>query len=185
MEREASRAERLLPPLLFAGALFLLGWILSGSLAAAVKDEHSDDGYYLNYMAQVHARGLRAFPSLFEQWNGSKEHWIFPPPSRIGFIAASAVWAGLFGASFGALQMLSLASHLLLCVANYAFARRHLGEPKALLFGLSIAFSPLLMGISRLALTDSFNALCTTRSEERRVGKECTSWCRSRWSPYH
>ena len=21
------------------------------------------------------------------------------------------------------------------------------------------------------------------RSEERRVGKECTSWCRSRWSP--
>ena len=25
----------------------------------------------------------------------------------------------------------------------------------------------------------------TARSEERRVGKECTSWCRSRWSPYH
>src|SRR3546814_533307 len=25
----------------------------------------------------------------------------------------------------------------------------------------------------------------TTRSEERRVGKECVSPCRSRWSPYH
>ena len=25
----------------------------------------------------------------------------------------------------------------------------------------------------------------SARSEERRVGKECTSWCRSRWSPYH
>ena len=24
-----------------------------------------------------------------------------------------------------------------------------------------------------------------TRSEERRVGKECKHWCRSRWSPYH
>src|SRR3546814_17385882 len=24
----------------------------------------------------------------------------------------------------------------------------------------------------------------TTRSEERRVGKECVSTCRSRWSPY-
>ena len=23
------------------------------------------------------------------------------------------------------------------------------------------------------------------RSEERRVGKECLCWCRSRWSPYH
>ena len=27
--------------------------------------------------------------------------------------------------------------------------------------------------------------LVPVRSEERRVGKECTSWCRSRWSPYH
>src|SRR3546814_2249725 len=25
----------------------------------------------------------------------------------------------------------------------------------------------------------------TDRSEERRVGKECVSTCRSRWSPYH
>ena len=27
--------------------------------------------------------------------------------------------------------------------------------------------------------------LIPSRSEERRVGKECTSWCRSRWSQYH
>src|SRR3546814_18552915 len=26
---------------------------------------------------------------------------------------------------------------------------------------------------------------CRVRSEERRVGKECVSTCRSRWSPYH
>src|SRR3546814_14451023 len=26
---------------------------------------------------------------------------------------------------------------------------------------------------------------CEQRSEERRVGKECVSTCRSRWSPYH
>src|SRR3546814_15771716 len=26
---------------------------------------------------------------------------------------------------------------------------------------------------------------CKNRSEERRVGKECVSTCRSRWSPYH
>ena len=37
------------------------------------------------------------------------------------------------------------------------------------------------------ALKTSFDALTPgrQRSEERRVGKECTSWCRSRWSPYH
>src|SRR3546814_2244656 len=28
-------------------------------------------------------------------------------------------------------------------------------------------------------------AFTHTRSEERRVGKECVSTCRSRWSPYH
>src|SRR3546814_5300510 len=29
------------------------------------------------------------------------------------------------------------------------------------------------------------NFASTIRSEERRVGKECVSTCRSRWSPYH
>src|SRR3546814_13551306 len=28
-------------------------------------------------------------------------------------------------------------------------------------------------------------AICLKRSEERRVGKECVSTCRSRWSRYH
>src|SRR3546814_11260846 len=28
-------------------------------------------------------------------------------------------------------------------------------------------------------------AFALARSEERRVGKECVSTCRSRWSPYH
>src|SRR3546814_14341114 len=27
--------------------------------------------------------------------------------------------------------------------------------------------------------------IAANRSEERRVGKECVSTCRSRWSPYH
>ena len=27
--------------------------------------------------------------------------------------------------------------------------------------------------------------ICDIRSEERRVGKECSLLCRSRWSPYH
>jgi hypothetical protein len=29
------------------------------------------------------------------------------------------------------------------------------------------------------------NATTRVRSEERRVGKECSMTCRSRWSPYH
>src|SRR3546814_11367889 len=32
---------------------------------------------------------------------------------------------------------------------------------------------------------DVLVAVVGLRSEERRVGKECVSTCRSRWSPYH
>src|SRR3546814_2734837 len=44
-----------------------------------------------------------------------------------------------------------------------------------------VIFPPLLPGGScRVPLT-----VAASRSEERRVGKECVSTCRSRWSPYH
>ena len=39
--------------------------------------------------------------------------------------------------------------------------------------------------IRRLKVRQHASAANVNRSEERRVGKECTSWCRSRWSPYH
>ena len=37
----------------------------------------------------------------------------------------------------------------------------------------------------RPSVTDPAGGCGATRSEERRVGKECQSVCRSRWSPYH
>src|SRR3546814_17571332 len=45
----------------------------------------------------------------------------------------------------------------------------------------------VFLGIGAKKLTDSveFDAMLARRSEERRVGKECVSTCRSRWSPYH
>src|SRR3546814_16354011 len=38
---------------------------------------------------------------------------------------------------------------------------------------------------NRTLLGENANARFIRRSEERRVGKECVSPCRSRWSPYH
>ena len=35
------------------------------------------------------------------------------------------------------------------------------------------------------SIFDALNKDGDDRSEERRVGKECIAWCRSRWSPYH
>src|SRR3546814_20632154 len=47
----------------------------------------------------------------------------------------------------------------------------------------SVAYTGIgaLVGIAVLAI----GAVLLRRSEERRVGKECVSTCRSRWSPYH
>src|SRR3546814_17949886 len=38
---------------------------------------------------------------------------------------------------------------------------------------------------ARYVLNGDGSALPMGRSEERRVGNECVSTCRSRWSPYH
>src|SRR3546814_20491639 len=37
----------------------------------------------------------------------------------------------------------------------------------------------------RKKLDGLYECILCARSEERRVGKECVSTCRSRWSPYH
>src|SRR3546814_1520330 len=42
---------------------------------------------------------------------------------------------------------------------------------------------PLLVGPGSISATVIH--MQKGRSEERRVGKECVSTCRSRWSPYH
>src|SRR3546814_20317694 len=66
--------------------------------------------------------------------------------------------------------------------------------------GMNVAFLPMhlagLQGMPRRVYTylpgqglELPNLISTIgafmRSEERRVGKECVSTCRSRWSPYH
>src|SRR3546814_16370463 len=40
-------------------------------------------------------------------------------------------------------------------------------------------------GLDTVVFSGAYDAYTITRSEERRVGKECVSPCRSRWSPYH
>src|SRR3546814_14687120 len=52
---------------------------------------------------------------------------------------------------------------------------------------VAVRLVPLKLSLSHFILPSnqiSFG-LTARRSEERRVGKECVSTCRSRWSPYH
>src|SRR3546814_6207645 len=61
-------------------------------------------------------------------------------------------------------------------VAVVEALRGRAADPQASVDIADLELSPqVLAPLRRLAL----------RSEERRVGKECVSTCRSRWSPYH
>src|SRR5213083_3446904 len=48
---------------------------------------------------------------------------------------------------------------------------------------LTTLFTPALRMMSRIAKSSAL--VSATRSEERRVGKDCSLLCRSRWSPSH
>src|SRR3546814_14804835 len=52
--------------------------------------------------------------------------------------------------------------------------------PVSLLYSLNRQLSPRVR-----VFIDWLTTILERRSEERRVGKECVSTCRSRWSPYH
>src|SRR3546814_2436054 len=62
------------------------------------------------------------------------------------------------------------------CSSDLAPAPQDQGVPNA---GSRIEIADLKERLRKL------EAIAAGRSEERRVGKECVSTCRSRWSPYH
>jgi hypothetical protein len=157
----------------FAFVLALVACIAIQALSSAPYSARSDDGYYLHYMRSVQEHGVGIFPQLFDAWNRdvlvtqsplNKPSWVHPPPWRIGFIVFAAFWAKLFGASLVSLSWLSTISHLAWSFINWFFARRRMGDAFALALGTLCAFSPLLLGLARLALMDSFTVLWVTLS---------------------
>src|SRR3546814_12866105 len=61
---------------------------------------------------------------------------------------------------------------------------RHVGVDAAFARDMRSHFPSV--GVDDLIALKAMGVDCDfVRSEERRVGKECVSTCRSRWSPYH
>ena len=97
---------------------------------------------------------------------------------------------------YSTLESLFMALKLLL-VPNFAFQNpprlnsnvTPLSLPKFLIAinHFSCILFHILCTILLFLWGETFHILCHSlrRSEERRVGKECASMCRSRWSPYH
>src|SRR3546814_2188654 len=67
------------------------------------------------------------------------------------------------------------------CSSDLQSSRRTLDEPPA----RDVAWMPIVGCCPKEPGRSDAPVCPSPRSEERRVGKECVSTCRSRWSPYH
>src|SRR3546814_15827831 len=85
----------------------------------------------------------------------------------------------------------------LLCASRAAYVRAYPRESQEMLFDSHARGFAFFGGVPGRGIYDNMKTAVTSaftgkervfnrrRSEERRVGKECVSTCRSRWSPYH
>src|SRR5256885_15875219 len=112
-----------------------------------------------------------------------------PIPTEIVFLAAKRTPFGTYGGSLKDQSATDLGVH----AAKAAIAQAGV-KPEDIdnvVFGNVVQTSPdaiylarhvgLRSGLPQHVPALTVNRLCGSRSEERRVGKEC----RSRWSPYH
>src|SRR3546814_8452598 len=72
------------------------------------------------------------------------------------------------------------------CSSDLKFGGRAMVQVGIVFFGLGFIVLSQIDTLAGFYGAILLLALGTSmRSEERRVGKECVSTCRSRWSPYH
>src|SRR3546814_9634476 len=95
------------------------------------------------------------------------------------------------------LQTCALPIFVLMAAFSYLIAKTSLGRAQraceqdrkmASLLGVNVDRTislTFVIGAALAAVAGLMVTLYYGRSEERRVGKECVSTCRSRWSPYH
>src|SRR3546814_13059198 len=105
-------------------------------------------------------------------------------------------------------RLLCLCSCFCVCFLFFFFSSRRRHTRCALVTGVQTCALPILIGVSHIRIIAALSTSAimapssaiadpgqpvrrvalldfSARSEERRVGKECVSTCRSRWSPDH
>src|SRR3546814_19393197 len=102
-------------------------------------------------------------------------------PYTVALVLSAIGWATLVGSplgGFSAIRRNSLADKLIavLSVSFIAIPYFVISIYTLLIFAVMLQWFPAI-GVGEQGDIG--------RSEERRVGKECVSPCRSRWSPYH
>jgi 4-amino-4-deoxy-L-arabinose transferase-like glycosyltransferase len=157
-------------------AAIVIGGVASTLDRAAAP--RADEGYYAAYADRIARDGVGSFPDLAREYIEETRHHKFPNPLRAGYLALAGGWIALRGNGPSALVELSLASHALTIALGFAFARRALGPAVGAAAAVLLACSPLLLGLSRRALSDS-----TATAGAVAVLFACYMWARSPREP--
>lgn len=135
--------------------LMCLGFLATHPLTSREFIKNSDEGYYLAYATTISIDGPSAFPTLVRWYQNIENANFHPPPSRIGFILLSSIFLKFFGPGFTSIGLLSFISFILFIFVSYHYSKKHFNIDVALSFCLFLASSPLLIGLSRRALSES------------------------------
>jgi 4-amino-4-deoxy-L-arabinose transferase-like glycosyltransferase len=160
----SEREPRALALAILGVALVAATWACFDGLRVVGFQAGSDEGIYREFLRRLHNRGPTVLPELFRSFIAEPERWTLPLPSRLGHLLLTWIASLFAGPTFEALSYVSAASFLLAIVANYALARRSIGELRAALVALGIACSPLLLRSSVQPLTDSASLLACSVS---------------------
>ncbi len=140
--------------------LFIFGSLLFTWNTLPAEDFHdqnknSDEYFYLSYAQQISQTGLSGFKDLTTWYSQSEENRYHPSPLRAGYILLTVLFINIFGATFSALVILSFICFALSCLIFYHYAKKNFPEYIALFFVFFISASPLTLGMSHVALSES------------------------------
>jgi tetratricopeptide (TPR) repeat protein len=121
-----------------------------------VAERTPDEQTYISYATRVAQSGASAVPLLVNDFNGTKDRWLYPPPTRVGFIFLVAGVMKLSGASAEkAAVWLSFAFSLLGFFLAGLLGCRLFNRWVALIALALLSVSPVDLALARRAWQDS------------------------------
>ncbi len=141
---------------------FLILLVLGAAVRIAINDidadsfaTGADEGTYIRTTAYLAEHGWGSYPQVVRNYFADKEQWIFPPPLRWGWYAATTLAASVQGKSDGeALANLSTLAGIAAILLTWLLARELVDELAALLAAALCVTSPLQLALGRRALQD-------------------------------
>lgn len=134
---------------------FVLTWKMLPSEAIHDHGGNSDEYFYLSYAKHISEAGLPGFKHLINWYSEDEINRYHPSPLRAGYILISVLFIKLFGTTFSSLVILSYLCFLLSCWIFYYLAKKNFSQEIAIFFLFLLSSSPLMLGMSRVALSDS------------------------------